>query len=95
MSDPNGQLRFDGLASRDDSRQARRQRLGSGSRLSDQLLKPEEVRLILNVSRSWLYEAANAGRIPSIRLGPDGPLRFDPDAIERWLERRGRVTPAS
>jgi predicted DNA-binding transcriptional regulator AlpA len=95
MSDPNGQLRFDRLASRDDAGRDRPQRLGSGSRSSDQLLKPEEVRLILNVSRSWLSEAANAGRIPSIRLGPDGPLRFDPDALERWLERRGGVTPAS
>lgn len=57
--------------------------------LADQLLKPEELRQLLNVSRSWLYEAASAGRIPSIRLGPDGPLRFDPEAIERWLERRG------
>jgi excisionase family DNA binding protein len=85
MPDPNGQLHFDRLLSLDEDHRDRLQTL----------LKPEDLRLILNVSRSWLYEAANAGRIPSIRLGPDGPLRFDPDAIERWLERRGGVTPAS
>jgi excisionase family DNA binding protein len=53
--------------------------------MASQLLKPEEVRQLLNVSRSWLYEAANAGRIPSLRLGPGGPLRFDRDQIEQWL----------
>jgi excisionase family DNA binding protein len=55
--------------------------------MNAQLLKPEEVRELLNVSRSWLYEAANDGRIPSVRLGPEGPLRFDREEIERWLER--------
>ncbi len=54
----------------------------------ERLLKPEEVREMLNVSRSWLYEAANDGRIPSFRLGPNGPLRFDPEEIEFWLKRR-------
>jgi excisionase family DNA binding protein len=52
----------------------------------DRLLKPEEVRQMLNVSRSWLYEAAHAGLIPSLRLGPQGPLRFDAEEIERWLQ---------
>jgi excisionase family DNA binding protein len=51
-----------------------------------ELLKPEEVRQLLNVSRSWLYDAANAGRIPSVRLGPGGPLRFDRQEIEQWLQ---------
>jgi predicted DNA-binding transcriptional regulator AlpA len=45
--------------------------------MASQLLKPEELRAMLNVSRSWLYEAANDGRIPCVRLGPEGPLRFD------------------
>lgn len=67
MPDPNGQLRFERLVSPGEHVQGE----------LSALLKPEEVRLILNVSRSWLYEAANTGRIPSVRLGPDGPLRFD------------------
>jgi excisionase family DNA binding protein len=86
MPDPEGQLSFEPFLSPEEHRQNGRQ-ARAGDRLgTDELLKPEELRRILNVSRSWLYEAANAGRIPSVRLGPDGPLRFDPEAIKRWLE---------
>jgi excisionase family DNA binding protein len=54
--------------------------------MPSEFLKPEEVRHLLNVSRSWLYEAANDGRIPCIRLGgPGGPLRFERRKIEEWL----------
>jgi excisionase family DNA binding protein len=53
-----------------------------------QLLKPTEVARRLGVSRSWVYEAARAGRIPCVRLGgPDGPVRFVPEDVERWLEQ--------
>lgn len=42
----------------------------------------------LGVSRSWLYQAAKDGRIPSVRLGgPDGPLRFHAADIDAWLDR--------
>jgi excisionase family DNA binding protein len=59
------------------------------------LLKPSELASRLAVSRTWLYEAAKAGRIPSIRIGgEDGPLRFVPDDIDRWLaEARGAWLP--
>ena len=51
------------------------------------LLKPTAVATQLGVSRSWLYEAAKTGRIPSIRIGgEDGPLRFVPEDIQSWLE---------
>lgn len=33
------------------------------------LLKPSEVATRLRVSRTWLYDAAKQGRIPSIRIG--------------------------
>lgn len=57
------------------------------------LLKANEVQEILGVSRSWLYEAATHGRIPSIRLGaPDGPLRFPLGDLERWIA--GHRAPA-
>jgi excisionase family DNA binding protein len=60
-----------------------------------QLLKPEEVRQLLNVSRSWLYDAANDGRIPCIRLGgAGGPLRFERATLERWIaDSRNSPTP--
>ena len=61
-----------------------------------QLLKPQEVARRLGVSRSWLYAAAGDGRIPSIRLGgADGPLRFVPEDLERWIaEARAATRPS-
>jgi excisionase family DNA binding protein len=61
----------------------------------DQLLKPSDLARRLGVSRSWLYDAAKAGRIPSIRIGgPDGPLRFVPEDVDRWIEEaRAAWTP--
>ncbi len=60
--------------------------------MEDRLLKPSELARQLGVSRSWLYDAAKTGRIPSIRIGgQDGPLRFMPEDIDHWLdEARGR-----
>ena len=52
------------------------------------LLKPADVARRLGVSRTWLYEAARTGRIPSVRLGDEqGPLRFVEDDLDEWLER--------
>ena len=56
------------------------------------LLKPAEVATMLGVSRTWLYAAAQDGRIPSVRLGgPDGPLRFIEEDLDQWLERARRA----
>jgi excisionase family DNA binding protein len=57
------------------------------------LLRPAEVVELLGVSRSWLYDAANAGRIPCVRLGsPDGPVRFRLRELKTWIDQ-GRVIP--
>jgi excisionase family DNA binding protein len=54
----------------------------------DALLRPSELMRMLGVSRSWLYQAAKDGRIPSVRLGgPDGPLRFHAHDVEQWLNQ--------
>ena len=54
---------------------------------SVRLLRPAEVAQRLDVSTSWLYEAAKDGRIPSVRLGgPAGPLRFIEADVAAWLE---------
>ena len=54
----------------------------------DGLLRPAEVLRILKVSKTWLYDAAKTGRIPSLRLGgPDGPLRFERGAIEALIRQ--------
>jgi excisionase family DNA binding protein len=53
----------------------------------EQLLRPSEVATRLGVSRTWLYDAAKDGRIPSVRLGgEDGPLRFVPGDLRAWIE---------
>lgn len=69
--------------------------MNSNSAISIDLLKPAEVAARLGVSRTWLYDAAKTGRIPSIRLGGGvGPLRFVPEDIERWLDdARSSWTP--
>lgn len=61
------------------------------------LLKPNDLARRLAVSRAWVYEAAKSGRIPSVRIGGvDGPRRFVPEDIERWLtEARGSGLPGS
>lgn len=61
------------------------------------LLKANDVAQRLAVSRAWVYEAARTGRIPSVRIGgEDGPLRFVPDDIDRWLaDARAVWTPAA
>jgi excisionase family DNA binding protein len=57
-----------------------------------ELLKPSEVARRLGVSRTWLYDAARDGRIPSVRIGgPEGPLRFIPEDLDDWIDRARAV----
>jgi excisionase family DNA binding protein len=54
---------------------------------SPDLMRPSEVAQRLRVSRTWLYDAAKNGRIPRVRIGgPDGPLRFIAEDIDRWID---------
>ena len=59
------------------------------------LLKPSDVVRWLGTSRSWVYEAAKRGDIPSIRLGGrDGPLRFIEADVQSWIDdARARWRP--
>ncbi len=34
------------------------------------------------MSRTWVYEKAESGELPSLRLG--GALRFDPEAVRSY-----------
>jgi len=63
--------------------------------MGEPLMKPAEVAALLRVSRSWVYDAAADGRVPSIRLGhAEGPLRFVRGDVETWLEEaRSSWTP--
>ena len=60
--------------------------------MSEDLLKPMQIAERWGVSRSWVYRAAEEGRIPHLRLGgARGPLRFSPAAIDRFEEQARRT----
>ena len=68
----------------------------TGTRYTE-LLKPSDVARRLGVSRTWLYDAARDGRIPSVRIGgADGPLRFVPQDLDEWIDAaRAAWNPAA
>jgi predicted DNA-binding transcriptional regulator AlpA len=50
------------------------------------LLKASDVMAALSISRRLVYQMAQDGRLPCVRVGgPDGPLRFRPADIERLV----------
>jgi len=57
-------------------------------RPGDTLWDARDVARYLKTSRSWVYQKAEAGLMPSLRIG--GLLRFEPDAVRAWA----RGTPA-
>jgi excisionase family DNA binding protein len=50
---------------------------------SERLLTAAQVAERLQVKTSWVHRAAREGTIPVVRLGRW--VRFDPDALDRWL----------
>ena len=50
-----------------------------------------QVGAYLNVSRSWVYLHAEAGTLPSLRIG--GLRRFDPEAIRAYARGEWRPAP--
>ena len=59
----------------------------------DRLITVKELMRLLGVSRSWVYDAAARGIIPSIRVG--SMLRFDLRAIRAWLAQNARYVTAA
>jgi len=57
------------------------------------LWNPSDVATFLQVSRSWVYQKAEAGLLPLIRLPGSSLLRFDPDLVRTFA--RGEWKPAS
>jgi excisionase family DNA binding protein len=41
-----------------------------------------DVATYLKASRSWVYQKAEAGLLPSLRIG--GLLRFEPGVVREW-----------
>lgn len=50
---------------------------------SSALWDANDVANFLKVSRSWVYQRAQAGLLPCLHVG--GLLRFDPDAIQAFV----------
>ena len=48
-----------------------------------------DVARFLNASQSYVYKAAEAGKLPCVRIG--GMLRFDPRAIQALVDGRNRT----
>lgn len=49
------------------------------------LLDVEQLARRLGVPRSWIYNQAQAGKIPALKLGKY--VKFSPTEIEEWLSR--------
>lgn len=53
----------------------------------ERLLVTNEIEELLMLRRGCATRMAKAGLIPHVIL-PDGSIRFDPSAIQRWLAER-------
>ncbi len=53
----------------------------------DALWTVSEVARFLGKSKDWCYRWAQAGRLPSVRIGAN--VRFDPHQIEAWVKSGG------
>ncbi len=63
---------------------------------AEPLWTADDVGLYLKASRSWVYQKAEAGVIPSVRIF--GLLRFHPEAIRAFAREpipSGRLLPLS
>lgn len=59
-------------------------------RASANLWDAQDVARYLKVSRSWVYQRAEAGQLPCVRVG--GLLRFRPDSV-RAIANEGVTRP--
>jgi excisionase family DNA binding protein len=57
----------------------------------ESLWNADDVARFLKASRSWVYQKAEAGELPCVRLG--GLLRFDPETVRAWA--LGKHLPAA
>lgn len=69
--------------------------MNSNENQHDTLWTADDVAAFLKASRSWVYQQAQAGHLPCVKIG--GLLRFEPDAIRAFIKGQGasnrRVVP--
>lgn len=51
--------------------------------MTTKLLDADDIAALLGVPKTWVYEAARTGRIPTVKLGRY--YRFRPEAINAWI----------
>lgn len=56
----------------------------------ERLWRVRDVCAFLGMGKTFVYQRAAAGDLPSLKLGSS--LRFDPDEVRAWKERQGRVS---
>jgi excisionase family DNA binding protein len=54
--------------------------------MNDELLRPDDVQLILRIGRSKVYEMIARGELPVVRIGR--VVRVPRKELERWIEDR-------
>lgn len=59
-----------------------------------ELLTPFDVDCLLRLPRGRAERFARSGKLPCIVL-PGGDVRFDADAVARWLQANARIGPVS
>lgn len=82
---PDGMIRYEVLMTLEQLRQMERM-LDS---LRGGLLTATQLASYLQISDGHVYELANSGRIPAIRLGRQ--WRFKKDHIDKWLDEHART----
>jgi hypothetical protein len=70
------------------------------ARIEGSLWAPADVAASLRVSRSWVYQKAEAGLLPVIRMPGSALLRFDPETMRayargEWRPPKNPVVPSS
>ena len=50
------------------------------------LMKPEEVREVLNIGRSKVYEMLASGELPSIKIGRC--IRVSTESLTKWVNEK-------
>lgn len=62
------------------------QKQGNGNPTLEPLLSVEEVAKILGLETDYVYRQAQAGKIPSKKIGKY--RKFQPSKIQSWLEKK-------
>lgn len=53
----------------------------------DELLTPDEVAVLLKVTKPWLYAQVQRGRFPAVRFNGRS-LRFKASDVQRYIDRQ-------